>query len=206
MAGTRKADKQFRDVKLCMLGEMNVGKTSLVTRLVEDHFEHTYTATLGAAFLTKTVVYQDQAFRYNIWDTAGQERFRALTNKYYRGAEVVVIVYDITDPASYEQVDFWFKEVQLQQPDIVYVIVANKSDLKNEREVPKKAGQFYADAKGALFFECSAKTANNVHLIFDQICEKLAKKPESNKKTDLTELLPSGGETNTKQNNGGCSC
>lgn len=164
------------DVKLCMLGEMNVGKTSLVTRLIEDCFDENYTTTLGATFLKKTIFHNRQVFRYNIWDTAGQERFRALTNKYYRDAHVVMIVYDITDPETYRKVESWFQEVEIRQPDIIYVLAGNKCDLEDERKVPREAGELYADAKGALFFECSAKTSSNVHLIFEKICELLLEK------------------------------
>ena len=95
----------FREIKLCMLGETRVGKTSLVVRFAKDKFNPHSEPTIGASFMTKNIVHQGMEYKFNIWDTAGQERFKGITNLYYRGASVVIIVYDITCAQSFDKID-----------------------------------------------------------------------------------------------------
>ncbi|OCH96519.1 GTP-binding protein ypt5 [Obba rivulosa] len=117
-------------VKLVLLGEAAVGKSSVVLRFVSDEFQANKEPTIGAAFLTQKCRLEDRVLRYEIWDTAGQERFHSLAPMYYRNAQAAVVVYDVTKATSLEKAKTWVKELQRQaNPNIVIALVGNKVDL-----------------------------------------------------------------------------
>jgi len=117
-------------VKLVLLGEAAVGKSSVVLRFVSDEFQPNKEPTIGAAFLTQKCRLEDRVLRYEIWDTAGQERFHSLAPMYYRNAQAAVVVYDVTKAASLEKAKSWVKELQRQaNPNIVIALCGNKVDL-----------------------------------------------------------------------------
>ncbi|XP_065065140.1 ras-related protein Rab-22A-like [Rhopilema esculentum] len=166
--------RTLREAKVCLLGDSGVGKSSLVLRFVSDRFDPKQSATIGASFMSKTIGIDDQTVKFQIWDTAGQERYQALAPMYYRGAAAAIVVYDITNEASFNCVKKWVKELnQFGPKDIVIAIAANKKDLESNREVPREEGQQYAEGIDALFVETSALTAENVDTIFVNIGRKL---------------------------------
>ncbi|KAG8734007.1 hypothetical protein FRC11_013493 [Ceratobasidium sp. 423] len=117
-------------VKLVLLGESAVGKSSIVMRFVSDEFHANKEPTIGAAFLTQKCRLEDRVLRYEIWDTAGQERFHSLAPMYYRNAQAAVVVYDVTKEATLEKAKTWVKELQRQaSPNIVIALAGNKVDL-----------------------------------------------------------------------------
>jgi len=117
-------------VKLVLLGEAAVGKSSIVMRFVNNEFQHNKEPTIGAAFLTQKCRFEDRVLRYEIWDTAGQERFHSLAPMYYRNAQAAVVVYDITKASSLDKAKSWVKELQRQaNPNIVIALAGNKLDL-----------------------------------------------------------------------------
>ncbi|KAI0670016.1 GTP-binding protein ypt5 [Trametes maxima] len=119
-------------VKLVLLGEAAVGKSSIVLRFVSDEFQPNKEPTIGAAFLTQKCRLEDRVLRYEIWDTAGQERFHSLAPMYYRNAQAAVVVYDVTKASSLEKAKTWVKELQRQaNPNIVIALAGNKIDLVN---------------------------------------------------------------------------
>lgn len=164
----------IREIKLCLLGDTAVGKSSLVLRFVNDRFEPHTTATIGASFMSKNFKVGDKSYKYQIWDTAGQEKYKALAPMYYRGAAAAIVVYDITMESSFLSVKRWVKELrQMGSQDIVIAIAGNKKDLVDQREISPETGQAFADEIGAVFAECSALTAENVNEIFEKISEQL---------------------------------
>jgi len=123
------ADKSVQ-VKLVLLGEAAVGKSSVVLRFVSNEFQANKEPTIGAAFLTQKCRLEDRVLRYEIWDTAGQERFHSLAPMYYRNAQAAVVVYDVTKASSLEKAKTWVKELQRQaNPNIVIALAGNKVDL-----------------------------------------------------------------------------
>lgn len=165
----------LHEVKLCLLGDSGVGKSSIVHRFVYDAFRPAMEATIGAAFLTKTVVVDGDTYKYQIWDTAGQEKYRALAPMYYRGAAAAIVVFDITRDASFQAMRSWISELQKHaSPNIVLAIAGNKADLDDMREVQYSDAQQYAESQGAVFVETSAKTAVNIAALFMEISKKFA--------------------------------
>ncbi|CAI0442668.1 unnamed protein product [Linum tenue] len=168
-------DSKSLRVKLVLLGDSGVGKSCIVLRFVRGQFDPTSKVTIGASFLSQTIALQDStSVKFEIWDTAGQERYAALAPLYYRGAAVAVIVYDITSPESFNKAQYWVKELQKHgSPDIVLALVGNKADLHESREVPTQDGVEYAEKNGMFFIETSAKTADNIGHLFQEIGKRL---------------------------------
>lgn len=155
------------NLKVVLLGEGCVGKTSIVLRYVEDKFNNKHISTLQASFLTKRITVGDKRVQLNIWDTAGQERFHALGPIYYRASNGAILVYDITDQDSFQKVKNWVKELKkMLGTDIVITIVGNKTDLDKDRTVHIDEAQSYAQAVGATFFETSAKQNEGIEELF----------------------------------------
>ena len=164
----------FHEVKLCVLGDSGVGKSSLVQRFVHNTFTIGNESTIGASYLSKTVVVGDKTVKFNIWDTAGQEKYRALAPMYYRGSQACVVVYDVTSMQSYKSVNGWIRELQSHAPsDCVLALAANKCDLANRAAVPVREAKLLADNVGALFVETSAKNSMNVQQLFVSIVPRL---------------------------------
>uniref|UniRef100_A0A8I5MVJ3 RAB31, member RAS onco family n=1 Tax=Papio anubis TaxID=9555 RepID=A0A8I5MVJ3_PAPAN len=162
------------ELKVCLLGDTGVGKSSIVCRFVQDHFDHNISPTIGASFMTKTVPCGNELHKFLIWDTAGQERFHSLAPMYYRGSAAAVIVYDITKQDSFYTLKKWVKELKEHGPEnIVMAIAGNKCDLSDIREVPLKDAKEYAESIGAIVVETSAKNAINIEELFQGISKYL---------------------------------
>lgn len=180
------ATKQI-SVKLVLLGEAAVGKSSLVLRFVSNDFEENKEPTIGAAFLTQRCIIGDRNIKFEIWDTAGQERFANLTPLYYRNAQAAIIVYDVTKPSSFIKARHWVKELHEQaSKNIIIALVGNKYDLildsdngteiEGARKVSIDEGKELAAEENLLFFETSAKSGYNVNDVFTTIGEKIPDK------------------------------
>lgn len=162
--------------KMVVLGHYSVGKSSIVLKFVKDEFNPREESTIGASFLTKTIFQNRCAVKYEIWDTAGQERYYSLIPMYYRGAQVALIVYDITSEESFESAKRWIEELKYDKPqEFLKVLVANKMDLVEGADTLTEAGRDYAEKEGLMFYETSAKTGLNIPKMFSDIAERLPK-------------------------------
>lgn len=160
--------------KVVLIGDSSVGKSNLLSRFSKDEFNPDSKATIGVEFATKTVVINEKKVKAQIWDTAGQERYRAITAAYYRGAAGALVVYDITNSDSYENVSKWLKEMRENaDSNIVIALVGNKSDLSHARAVPTEEAQNFATEHNLLFTETSALTADNVDHTFNQLIQNI---------------------------------
>lgn len=162
---------EVSDAKLVMLGSREAGKSSIVNRLIRDTFSDNITATIGTAFFSKTLQVQNKNVKLQIWDTSGSERYRALTPMYFQNADAAIIVYDITSPQSFYEVESWVKTLKEHGPEkIVVGLAGNKIDLNATRAVDVSAGKSCAEKYGIpVFMETSAKTGENVLKIFTDI-------------------------------------
>jgi len=160
--------------KLVFLGDQCVGKTSIITRFMYDNFDKNYQATIGIDFLSKTMYLEDRTVRLQLWDTAGQERFRSLIPSYIRDSSVAVIVYDITNRASFLNTSKWIEDVRTERGnDVVIMLVGNKTDLFDRRQVSVEEGEDRAKQENILFIEASAKAGYNVKALFRKLATAL---------------------------------
>jgi len=167
--------------KLVFLGDQSVGKTSIITRFMYDNFDRHYQATIGIDFLSKTMYLEDRTVRLQLWDTAGQERFRSLIPSYIRDSSVAVVVYDVTNRASFLNTSKWVEDVRAERGnDVVICLVGNKTDLGNDkRQVSTEEGEEKAHKDGLLFMECSAKAGYNVKSLFRKLATSLPGSPDA---------------------------
>ncbi|KAK0548890.1 GTPase Ryh1 [Tilletia horrida] len=169
MAAAAEFGQPLRKFKLVLL-EQSVGKTSLITRFMYDTFDSSYQATIGIDFLSKTMYLEDRTVRLQLWDTAGQERFRSLIPSYIRDSSVAVVVYDITNRASFQNTSKWMDDVISERGnDVIIVLVGNKTDLNEKREVTTDEGEKRAKEFNGMFIETSAKAGHNVKTLFKKI-------------------------------------
>lgn len=173
-SGTGAYNNPLKKFKLVFLGEQSVGKTSLITRFMYDSFDGMYQATIGIDFLSKTMYLEDRTVRLQLWDTAGQERFRSLIPSYIRDSSVAVVVYDISNMKSFLNTRKWIDDVRAERgDDVIIVLVGNKTDLKDKREVTTEQGEEEAKKNNLMFVETSAKVGHNVQPLFKRIARSL---------------------------------
>lgn len=168
--------------KVVLIGESGVGKTNLLSRFTRNEFNHDSRTTIGVEFSTRTIVVGDAVVKAQIWDTAGLERYRAITSAYYRGAVGALVVFDITKHQTYDVVDRWLKELyDHAEPSIVVMLVGNKTDLAQAREVPTEEAKMFAENNGLLFVETSALDSTNVEQAFETILKEIFHKVQKQK-------------------------
>ena len=163
--------------KILTIGESGVGKTCILRRFVENKFLKNHLATIGIDFKTKTLNINNQEIKLKIWDTAGQERFRNITTQYYKGADGIVLVYDVTDEASYEKIKDWMDQIlsNTQKDEIGLVLLGNKCDVE-PRNVTEEQGLKLAEELKIIYFETSALTGQGIKEAFEQLTIDIMKK------------------------------
>lgn len=200
--------------KLVFLGDQGVGKTCIINRFVYDSFDKNYQATIGIDFLSKTMYLEDRTVRLQLWDTAGQERFRSLIPSYIRDSSVAVVVYDTTNRASFLNISKWIDDVRQERgDDVVIMLVGNKTDLADRRQVATDEGHARANDDGVLFVETSAKNGINVKQLFKKLAAALPggnndHRPGNNALVDIKLVANNNNNNNGAGANSdaGCGC
>ena len=201
--------KEDYKLKVVVVGDSGVGKTNLIKRFVTNTFSANSKATVGVEFISKSYRINDQVFKIEIWDTAGQERYKSITAAYYKGAKGALIVYDTTQKTSFENIDKWMSEIkEKSSKDMKLMIIGNKIDLKDERQVETDEALAKAQILEAPIMETSALDATNVKEAFYDLLKEMYK--EVKKKLDVVESQAESGndgiqlETNDESQKKGC--
>ena len=168
-------ETQFETIKIVLLGESGVGKTSIISQFIDQTFQEDLQSSTGGTFSSKTFTYDNgKILKLEIWDTAGQERYRALTKMFYKDSNAAILVYDITRKRSFEELqNYWFEQIKESAPqNIMLVVDANKCDLIQEEEVDEGVARDYSKGIGAIFCTTSAKSSVGINDLFIQIARK----------------------------------
>ena len=190
--------------QLLIIGDSTVGKTSILNRYTNGEFNHHYLATIGLDFFKKDEVIDGKTIRIKIWDTAGQERYKSLTQGYFRNAEGIMIVFDVSNIETFNNLKYWIQSIKthidVDNDHVPAIIIGNKIDIFN-REVTKEQGEKFSKEQNFEYFETSAKNGNNINECIRFLIEKVLK----NKKRKDEELFPKEniiiGEGNNDKNN-----
>ncbi|KAJ4305336.1 GTP-binding protein [Kalmusia sp. IMI 367209] len=194
MAGTRNYDFL---IKLLLIGDSGVGKSCCLLRFSEDSFTPSFITTIGIDFKIRTIELDGKRVKLQIWDTAGQERFRTITTAYYRGAMGILLVYDVTDERSFNNIRTWFSNVEQHATEGVNkILIGNKCDWEEKRAVSTERGQALADELGIPFLEVSAKSNINVDQAFYSLAADIKKRLIDSARTETsTSKVDVGGDT-----------
>ena len=167
-------EKDLEILKIVLVGESGVGKTSIITQYIDNIFQKDQQSTIGGTFSTKTIKCGNgKILKLEIWDTAGQERYRSVTKLFYKDANAAILVYDITNKFSFEEIqNYWFGQVKDSAPEnIIIAIVANKLDLYENEQVDETIARKYAQDNNALFASTSAKNTSGIEDLFIEIAK-----------------------------------
>ena len=186
--------------KVLLLGDTDVGKSSLILRYTEETFNSKLVNSIGVDFKMKKKEIDGKIIKVQIWDTAGHERFRSITYSYYRGANAIIIVFDITDKKSFLSITEWLKQIEKHAKENVFkFLVGNKSDLSEERKVTYEEAKEYADEHDLPYIETSAKEGININELFESSIKSFL----SNSKYiwEDTNIKLNSQSTNSEKNN-----
>jgi len=177
--------------KIVLIGDSFVGKSNLLSRFTRNQFNMESKNTIGVEFATRSIQTDGKTIKAQIWDTAGQEKFRAITSAYYRGAVGAIIVYDIAKHSTYENVNMWLQELKNHaDPNLVIMLVGNKSDLRHLRDVQTEEAESFAETNQLSFIETSALDTTNVETAFHNILTAIYQNmSQKQKREDPQELI-----------------
>ena len=168
-------DDNYRLYKILLLGDVAVGKSCLLLRYCENSFQESHLSTIGLDFRLKKITLDDnRKIKVQIWDTAGEDRFRAITKNYYRGANGILLLYDVTDQGSFDRIREWIDIIKEETSEgIIIYLVANKIDLKNKRIITNADGKKISEEYKISYFETSAKASIGVNEVFESLVKEM---------------------------------
>ena len=172
----KKEQSKEYEIKICLLGDVSVGKTSIASRFCKNSFNENYINTIGGAYQQQNIILNNGAkIKLHIWDTSGQDRFRSMTSLYYRDAQVAILTYDVTNLQTLDSLNYWLSELKdkVEIDNMVLCLAGNKNDSDaGEKKVSTARGKEFAEEHNMIFFETSAKTGAGVKELFQAIATK----------------------------------
>ena len=185
--------------KVLLLGNSDVGKSSLILRYVDQVWNEVFVPTIGVDFKVKTLTIDNKQIKMQIWDTAGQERFRNVISSYFKGSHGILLVYDITNRDSFKNLENWLIEIEKNASEnVLKILIGNKNDLVDEREINADEGQAFANRNGMQFIETSAKMNTNVNEAFEALARLMmnfnSQKSQPNNKPETKKIKASSGQ------------
>ena len=209
--------------KFIIIGDSNVGKSSLMLQFTDNKFKSDNDPTIGVEFGSASIKYNENQLKLQIWDTAGQESFRSITRSYFRGAIGALLAFDLTCRDSFTNLANWVDEIQMcASSNLVIVQVGNKSDLVSEASIEVEEAENFAKSKGLIFIQTSAKTSHNVEKVFRTVAEMVVDRidkgyidPENEagikvgsvgKSQTQNSMTLNHSHVDKNENEGGCSC
>jgi len=198
-------------LKVIILGDSGVGKTSLLNQFINKKFDHRYKATIGADFMTKELELDGTIVTLQIWDTAGQERFQSLGTAFYRGADACILVFDLTNNQSFTHLNSWHDEFLIQAgQNKDFILIGNKADLEDKRAVTQRTAMAWCQKQGQdedsplPYFECSALQNTNVENAFMTVARNALKKAVDVETMFIPPSVTPGLTNKREQSSGGC--
>ena len=199
-----KSDECDLIIKSLLIGDSNVGKTTIIGKYLDKNFSEKTLNTVGLDLKYANLNINNKKIKLQLWDTAGQEKFRSMTTSYYRGVNVIIIVFDVTSQISFEHVKDWMNNIkQFAKIGVMKVIVGNKIDLKDERIVTYVEGKNFAQSYNVKYFETSAITREGIVELFENICQDYSN-TNRKKSIDGNIKLDEIKKNNDDENNNGC--
>ena len=187
--------------KVVLVGDMSVGKTNIIAKYLKNEFSEDYKTTIGVEFHSKIAKVEGHVVKAQIWDTCGQERFKSITDSYYRGAKGAFVVYDITRKNTFESVDSWISALRsAADKNLNIIIIGNKSDLEDQRQVETEQGEEKAQNNEAAFMETSAYSGDNIDKAFDNMITDVYNKCKSEMLANVEIDIGKSKDINLNQN------
>ena len=195
------------NLRILLVGDASVGKTSLLLRYIDEHFPSKHMATVGVEYRIKIFVYRGFKIKLQIWDTAGQERFHSITNNYFHNADGILFVYDITNKKSFEGIKIWIKESE-EFGKFKKLLLGNKCDLKHRKNISDEEVNIFCTEKNIISYEVSAKENINLKEAFNKIVELIFKDKNDNEIKELfgTKSVESSVATKKKKRKKEVTC
>ena len=193
--------------KLILIGDSYVGKSNILLKYLKNQFNENSKTRIGVEFGTKNIIINNKRIKIQIWDTAGQERYRSITSAYYKGAKGALIVYDITRKNTFDNIDKWITDLKLNgDKNICIIILGNKSDLIDKREINKNDGIKKAEMYKTAFLETSALNGDNISKAFDELIEQIVINNKNIFQDDNENEIDKGVNLNDEKNNNKKKC
>ena len=178
-------------IKVVLLGEVGVGKTSIIKQFAFNQFDNESILSTYATFVSKKMEFKDSGIiTFDIWDTAGQEKYRSITSVFYKNAKIIILVYDITNNKSFDEIqNYWYEQIKINCDNAILAVVANKSDLFEMQTVQNKTGEAFSENIGAIFQPTSAVSNESINKLFEHIGKKIINPDYDYKITDIIENI-----------------